>query len=495
MRHVSCLALAAVSLAIAATACTDPGPSTGTAAINLVGQAPSGNIYRLRDGIITVQGPSSTTFWNTEDNPDRTLLSANVAVGNYTAFLQAGWRLERLIPGQPPTTVAATLLTPNPVGFVVSQQARTIVPLRFRVGEGEVDMSQGYDIVIEIEEEPTTPAFCATDADCGSGQTCCLAGFLGTCRALAPGEACPLPDLTVSDTAALQSMSIGTEIFNPGSCAIFEGCVAAPGARRLLRFSTQTPNIGQADMILGDPTSTGGFEFSTCHNHYHFNGYAAYELLDKAGTVVATGHKQAFCLLDLSPMPGTSSAPRYHCGFQGISAGWSDVYGSGLDCQWVDITGVPAGSYRLRITINGDRTLPESNYDNNMIEVPVTITPDVPPPPGDPLAACPGPSQGLNRDCGWEIAAGQQAVACTPGTAVTLGCGCGTVGTCSADPILRVCDGDTACTAAQAIAAEDDSCGFCPQTSFTCPASGVYTVLTAPYRAGNPYSCEVAIAP
>jgi hypothetical protein len=493
MRFV-CLLFATLALAVGA--CNDSPASTGSVSVSLVGQAPSGTIYRLRSAIIMVQGPSSTTFWNTEDDLTRTSLSANVPVGAYYAFLQEGWHLEKLVPGQPPETVAAILTSPNPQNFTVADDIRTTVPLRFRVEEGDVDMNQGYDIVIDVEEpSPATPGYCTTDSQCGTGETCCMAGFLGTCRTLAPGAACPLPDLTISVETAMSSMYIDHETFAPTSCALVEGCVDGAGDRRLLRFSTQTPNVGAADMIMGDPTTAPGFEFSACHGHYHFEGYANYELIDSLGAVAATGHKQAFCLLDLAAMPGTTSPPRYHCSFQGISAGWSDVYGAGLDCQWVDITAVAPGAYTLRITINGEHTLPESDYSNNQIEVPVTIGADVPPVPGDPLSACATGQSGLGRDCGWEIAAGQQGVACTPGASVTLGCGCGTVGTCAQDPVLRVCDGNGACTAATAIAQVDDTCGYCPQTSFVCPASGVYTVLTGAYSAGAPYTCSVGVAP
>jgi hypothetical protein len=487
-----CLLFAVVTLALAA--CND-STRTGTVAMNLVGQAPSGNMYRLRTAIITVQGPASTTFWNTEDDLARTTLSENVVPGDYSVFLQEGWELEKLAPGLPPETVPAQLLSPNPQLFVVPDNARTVVALRFRVEEGEVDLDQGYDIVLDVEEPSSTPGFCDSQSDCNAGETCCMAGFLGTCQTLAPGAACPLPDLTISPEAALASITINHESFTPASCAIVEGCVAAPGDRRLLRFSTQTPNVGDADMIMGDPTGRPEFHYSACHGHYHFEGYARYELLDSTGAVAATGHKQAFCLLDLSPLPGTSTPPRFHCGFQGISAGWSDVYGSGLDCQWVDITGVAPGAYSLRITVNGDHTLPESDYGNNTVEVPVTIPEDVPVVPGDPLSACAGFSNGPTRDCGWEIAAGEQGVACTPGESVTLGCGCGTVGTCVNDPVLRVCDGADACIAANALASVDDTCGYCPQTTFVCPASGVYTVMTGAYAPGSPYTCTIGVAP
>ncbi len=216
---------------------------------------------------------------------------------------------------------------------------------------------------------------CTVAGDCSAGEVCCLAGFLGTCTALQPGAACPLPDLVVDADTALASLSLSSELFSEGSCAIEEGCVSAPGTRRLLRFGTETANLGDTDIILGDPSGQPGFEFSACHGHYHFEGYAEYQLLTLTGQVAASGHKQAFCLLDSVRVRSDAAvSPRYNCEFQGIQAGWSDVYGADLDCQWVDVTNVPPGGYRLRIIVNPERTLPESNFDNNVAEIALTIT-------------------------------------------------------------------------------------------------------------------------
>ena len=45
-----------------------------------------------------------------------------------------------------------------------------------------------------------------------------------------------------------------------------------------------------------------------------------------------------------------------------------DLYGSYLDCQWIDVTDVPAGKYILRQTVNPDRLGVESDYRNNVAE-------------------------------------------------------------------------------------------------------------------------------
>ena len=64
---------------------------------------------------------------------------------------------------------------------------------------------------------------------------------------------------------------------------------------------------------------------------------------------------------------------RFSCEVQGIQAGWSDIYSSGLPGQWVNITGVPPGSYVLEITLNPDGILPEADLTNNTTRVPVVI--------------------------------------------------------------------------------------------------------------------------
>ncbi len=190
---------------------------------------------------------------------------------------------------------------------------------------------------------------------------------------------CDAPDLFVEQ----EGMDVYEDesFFTEDSCEIFEGCIPEPGWRRLLRFDTQTPNAGSRDLTMGVPSNHPDlFHWSDCHGHYHFDGYAYYDLLDGNGQVIATGHKQAFCLLDWSPWAWNDDDGSYTCGNQGISVGWEDVYGSYLDCQYIDITDVTPGEYTLRISVNlplpetAVAPLIERDYDNNVLELPVTIT-------------------------------------------------------------------------------------------------------------------------
>ncbi len=195
-----------------------------------------------------------------------------------------------------------------------------------------------------------------------------------------------LPDLTI-DAARLQgSIVFKTLMFKSTDCALAEDdkCVDAPGKRTLMRFDVGIPNIGAADFYLGNPTNNSSlFTFSPCHGHYHLLGFASYELLDANRAIVVTGRKQAFCLEDLAKYSTTAGPAKYTCVNQGISVGWQDVYGSYLDCQWLDVTAVLPGNYTLRVIINAEAVasngqpvspaLMESNYSNNVAEVPVKI--------------------------------------------------------------------------------------------------------------------------
>ncbi|MCS6798666.1 MAG: lysyl oxidase family protein [Myxococcota bacterium] len=378
-------------------------------------------------------------------------------------------------------------------------------------GEGAADGSpdgwvpEGCNPVsgIECDGDWTAMGECGPSG-CPDGQCCSPQNGRFTCVPRDAEGRCPAPDLWVDASRIEGNYTVRWEYFSMDHCALVERCVEAPGWRRLLRFDTWTPNTGEADMYLGPPTRYAThFEYSPCHDHYHFNTYARYFLLRRDGTVAARGHKQAFCLLDYYRYPGTDNRGAiYDCGHQGIQRGWQDVYHASLDCQWVDVTDVPPGEYLLRIELNYAHELLERDYSNNAIEVPVTVPPDTG--DDDVTRPCPpGTRSGTGRDCGLTRAG---AGSCTPGAMVTIACSaaCGS-GRCSGDPFLRVCapDRDPACTSRHALASNDDSgcvvgasCGrggdCCPRVQFVCPEAGGYVVFWGPYSPGAVASCEIA---
>jgi hypothetical protein len=166
---------------------------------------------------------------------------------------------------------------------------------------------------------------------------------------------------------------LSVETFSPADCEVEEGLIAA-GTHRLLRFGMQTRNIGTADLVMPSPVDHPDFEFHPCHGHYHFLGFARYRLLDAAGQEAATGRKVSFCLLDSERWDDKApSRPRFTCSAQGIQAGWGDTYDAGLPGQWIEIDGVPPGTYTLEVAINPDGILAETDSGNNTATVEVEI--------------------------------------------------------------------------------------------------------------------------
>lgn len=121
------------------------------------------------------------------------------------------------------------------------------------------------------------------------------------------------------------------------------------------------------------------------------------------------GLKQAFCWLDSARVSG-SLPGKFNCSNQGITAGWSDIYGRGLDCQWVDISGLAAGNYQLRVSVNDSNTLiTESDYTNNVSAIRVRITSATGPQPKAPVVRVTSPLGGEEMKVGkpvtitWEV--------------------------------------------------------------------------------------------
>lgn len=162
------------------------------------------------------------------------------------------------------------------------------------------------------------------------------------------------PDLTVLQSVLISSIYYQTRS-NTSACYINEGCMNGYGTREVIRFTTHIRNIGNQDYFIGAPASDPSqFEWDECHGHYHYEGYAEYLLYDVNGATIPIGFKNGFCVLDLECSGGGTA--KFSCGNMGITAGCGDIYNSGLSCQWVDITDVPAGTYTLVVRVNWDNS-------------------------------------------------------------------------------------------------------------------------------------------
>ena len=59
------------------------------------------------------------------------------------------------------------------------------------------------------------------------------------------------PDLIVDQKRLLQNWVVRDEKLAANSCSVEEGGIT-PGEHRLIRFTVSTPNIGNADLVVGD---------------------------------------------------------------------------------------------------------------------------------------------------------------------------------------------------------------------------------------------------
>ncbi len=206
----------------------------------------------------------------------------------------------------------------------------------------------------------------------------CVGGNTG----LAPLDeaACPRgPDLLVVRDYLAATLEIDY-IDARDQCLIAENCIRGLGLRKVLRFGTRIANAGNADLQLGAPGGNDLWEFDQCHQHFHFQHYAAYDLFDVTnGRVLPIGAKNGFAVIDMGvydPAIAPNGCRGYNGANQGITAGCYDTYSANISCQWIDVTDVPDGTYDVIVTTNPEQLIPELDYDNNASRVRVEMQGD-----------------------------------------------------------------------------------------------------------------------
>lgn len=311
------------------------------------------------------------------------------------------------------------------------------------------------------------------------------------------------------------------------SCAIVEGCVGGPGWRRLILFNASMRNTGRAPLEVGNVTDSAAlqhnlFEFSACHEHYHFRHYGDFSY----GSL--PGDKRAFCVESTDRYYNNESTPLVHdfsCENQGVAPGWGDTYIAGVECNWIDVTDLPIGrrgtTQDLKFVLNPDDFLcegaPVVDDDGVPLYEPTEFVTETGEPVDRPVcdfipshssnntaklavqlpqrgsivtAACTRKQAGPLRDCGFTEV--ESKVSCKPGQKVRLRCG---VDRGATSQVLRVCEssaklGGTACSFDTALdnAVIDDA----ENVSFDCPAArdddergGLYALYAAPLLPGD----------
>ena len=186
--------------------------------------------------------------------------------------------------------------------------------------------------------------------------------------------------------------------------------VVRSGNKTLLRFSTLSGNVssgaaatakGPLELRAGEVSRAtkkqkvhqrvylegggftdrlvGEFQWHQAHQHFHFENYAHYTLQQESarGASQRVGTKTSFCIMDTTLIDGTAPAAYSTCGsqVQGMSLGWGDRYGYQLAGQEIDVTGLPADTYRLRIVIDPLGRLQEASTEDNVSELLIRLSP------------------------------------------------------------------------------------------------------------------------
>jgi Lysyl oxidase len=127
---------------------------------------------------------------------------------------------------------------------------------------------------------------------------------------------------------------------------------------------------------------TMGFVNKPGHDHWHFQQFAQYRLLNKAKNLALRSTKVGFCIAPTDPVslliPHALWQPTFtgffgNCGSPSalwvqemMPIGWGDTYFQFLPGQAFKINNVPNGTYYIEIIANPDHVLHESNYRNNV---------------------------------------------------------------------------------------------------------------------------------
>ncbi len=412
------------------------------------------------------------------------------------------------------------------------------------------DISTFYDHECEVEEELTNEGCHQTEL---SSQSCAdalaektgkietairferLAWNPSLANSVRIGQ---ITNPTGSDLQAVKDLSsrIVYRYVPSSSCTLVEECIGAPGWRRLLQFPAIDWNTGAKTLAIGQVDYFGEgldsalaghniYEFSECHEHYHFKHYADFSF----GESEQLNTKRGFCLQSTARFSNNELSPLNNkyggCGYQGVESGWGDEYSAGLECQWVDVTNFDTAektvTKKLEVKLNPNGFLCEGvpildeqgnlkfepsqfktedgkpvdkpmcnfidNYfKNNVHAHDVTLPLDG---EGYVTAPCTKGEIGPFRNCGFKLQTKMSE--CTPGQEVKLSCS-----TTGAPQVVRICDYSrelgtaipctyngphNARSLANSVVESEQ------EITFTCPAmidekesGGVYSLYTAP---------------
>ncbi len=198
-----------------------------------------------------------------------------------------------------------------------------------------------------------------------------------------PPERALLADYTYPDGAAALLLRFDGFVHNRGAGPLEMRGTDRSGSdmTTVRQWARRTAGVLEALAPVPGHSATIRYETADGHNHWHLKEIARYSLWNGPRTAeVAPGMKVGFCLEDSQRRETNGPASQvYSAGINfclqnqptaaaaamGISAGWRDVYGRHLAFQWVDVSDVQPGAYRLAAEVDAGDVVQESDEANN----------------------------------------------------------------------------------------------------------------------------------
>jgi hypothetical protein len=143
---------ACIALACSGRASDVPDDSLGTLSMQLSTEV-NGVTYRLSGALFDLAGPETAIF-DSDDDPELTVISATLARGDYRMLLRQGWQLLRQSsPDAVFEPVEATLVSENPRAFTIEEGETTRVAYVFETNGAVIDLGKGFlEVAVEVVE-------------------------------------------------------------------------------------------------------------------------------------------------------------------------------------------------------------------------------------------------------------------------------------------------------------------------------------------------------
>ncbi len=196
----------------------------------------------------------------------------------------------------------------------------------------------------------------------------------------------PTPDLQALPAWAIQVapngnfLQFAATVWNAGDSPLVVDGFRRPGED--LMDAYQYFFDGDGNQTGYQQVGTMEWDARATHQHWHFEDFARYSLLDASKVEAVRSRKEAFCLANTDAVDTTVPNAEWNpwntdlstaCGDLGslsirevLSSGWGDTYAQFRAGQSFDLRSLPNGRYYVAVIANPSHRLVESNLDNNV---------------------------------------------------------------------------------------------------------------------------------